>query len=73
MNEVSRYGHPVPLPADLDAELARAKQIANGLQFACRLPDRKPDFTACGGPAAEAYWEYFTPARILSLLKGDAR
>src|SRR5512146_79285 len=54
--------------SDLTAELARAKRIADGLQFACRLPDRKPGFTACGGPAAEAYWEYFTPARIASLL-----
>lgn len=53
---------------DPGAELAKAKRIADGLQFACRIPDRKPDFTACGGPAAETYWEYFTPARIASLL-----
>ena len=55
-------------PDDLTAELAKAKKIADGLQFACRLPDRKPDFTFCGGPAAEQYWEYFTPARIAGLL-----
>ena len=48
--------------------LAEAKRIADGLQFACRLPDKTPDFFACGGPAAEAYWNYFTPARISSLL-----
>ena len=53
---------------DLAPTLAEAKRIANGLQFACRLPDKVPDFTFCGGPAAEAYWSYFTPARISSLL-----
>jgi hypothetical protein len=52
----------------MTAEIAHAKGIADGLQFACRLPDKKPDFTACGGPAAEAYWEHFTPTRIVSLL-----
>ena len=50
------------------ATLAGAKRIADGLQVACRIPDKTPDFTACGGPAAEAYWDYFTPARISSLL-----
>jgi hypothetical protein len=73
MNEVSRYGRPIPLPADLDAELARAKQIASGLQSATRMLGLAPDFTGCGGPAAAVYWEYFTPARILSLLEGDSR
>jgi hypothetical protein len=53
---------------DLTALLAESQRIADGLQFACRLPDKTPDFTACGGPAAEAYWEHFTPARISSLL-----
>lgn len=53
---------------DLSAELAKAKRIADALGFACRLPDRKPDFFACGGPAAEAYWDYFTPARVVSLV-----
>jgi len=48
--------------------LAEAKRIADTLAFACRIPDKVPDFTACGGPAAEAYWAYFTPARITSLL-----
>jgi hypothetical protein len=50
------------------AALDEAKQIADALHFACRLPDKKPDFTACGGPAAEAYWDYFTPARIHSFV-----
>lgn len=54
---------------DPASELAKAKRIAGSLQFACRDPARKPDFTACGGPAAEAYWEYFTPARSVSLVK----
>ena len=53
---------------DLTSTLAEAKRIADALQFACRYPDRKPDFTWCGGPAAEAYWTYFTPARITALL-----
>ena len=45
-----------------------AQKIADALHFACRDPNRRPDFTACGGPAAEAYWDYFTPARITALL-----
>ena len=48
--------------------LAEAQRIADALHFACRLPDKTPDFFACGGPAAEAYWNYFTPARITALL-----
>src|SRR4051812_16772461 len=43
--------------------LAEDKSTADGLQFACRLPDKKPDFFACGGPAAEAYWQHFPPRR----------
>lgn len=42
-------------PDDLTAALAKAKRTADTLQFACILPGRKPDFTFCGGPAAEAY------------------
>ena len=53
---------------DLASTLAEAQRIADALQFACRLPDKTPDFTFCGGPAAEAYWNYFTPARITALL-----
>ena len=53
--------------------LAEAKRIADTLAFACRIPDKVPDFTACGGPAAEAYWAYFTPARIVSLLAAVGR
>lgn len=55
-------------PDDLTVTLAKARKIADGLQFACRLPDKTPDFFACGGPAAEEYWSYFTPARISSFL-----
>jgi hypothetical protein len=48
--------------------LAEAKRIADGLGFATRILGMTPDFTACGGPAAEAYWSYFTPARMARLL-----
>ena len=58
----------MPDPDNPSATLEKAKRIADGLHFACRIPDKKPDFTACGGPAAEAYWDYFTPARIFSLV-----
>ena len=65
-----RRGEPRPQRAadDLSSLLSEARRVADGLYFACRLPDKKPDFTACGGPAAEAYWEYFTSARIRRLL-----
>ena len=56
------------MPDDLAAALAEAKRVADTLQFACMMPGKTPDFTFCGGPAAEAYWNYFTPARISSLL-----
>lgn len=54
--------------SDPSTTLTEAKRIADGLAFACLMPGRTPDFTFCGGPAAEAYWNYFTPARISSLL-----
>jgi Family of unknown function (DUF6221) len=53
------------LIAFLRARLDEDEATADGLQFACRLPDKVPDFTACGGPAAEAYWRHFDPARVL--------
>jgi hypothetical protein len=53
---------------DLTASLEQSRRIATDLLFACRDPNRRPDFFACGGPAAEAYWEHFTPARVTSLL-----
>lgn len=52
----------------LSAALEEGRRIADGLQFACRDPERSPDFFACGGPAAERYWEHFNPARISALL-----
>ena len=61
------FGHE-PCGDPVSVTLAEAKRIADTLAFACRIPDKVPDFTACGGPAAEAYWAYFTPARIVSLL-----
>jgi hypothetical protein len=58
---------------DPAAILAEAKRTADALAFACRIPDKVPDFSACGGPAAEAYWSYFTPVRISSLLAAIER
>lgn len=45
----------------LDEDEARA----NGLFFACRIPGKLPDFSSRGGPAAEVYWQHFTPDRML--------
>ena len=56
------------MPDDLSSTLEEAKRIADGLQFACRIPDKTPNFAGAGGPAAEAYWEYFHPARVVSLV-----
>ena len=53
------------LAAFISARLDEDQRAADGLYFAARIPDRRPDFTGCGGPAAEAYWERFEPARIL--------
>jgi hypothetical protein len=47
---------------------ALGRRLAEGLLSACRNPDLRPDFAGCGGPAAEAYWEFFTPATVLTLL-----
>ena len=66
------FGHE-PCGDPVSVTLAEAKRIADTLAFACRIPDKVPDFTACGGPAAEAYWAYFTPARIVSLLAAVGR
>jgi hypothetical protein len=57
-----------PGTTDLTALLAESQRIADALQFATTMAGRKPDFTFCGGPLAEDYWEHFTPARITSLL-----
>jgi len=61
------YGHE-PCGDSAAVILAEAKRTADALAFACRVPDKVPDFSACGGPAAEAYWSYFTPARVASFL-----
>ena len=50
------------------SELLDAKRTAWGLAYADRLPGAVPDFASCGGPAAQAYWDYFTPARLLAYL-----
>jgi hypothetical protein len=51
--------------AFIEARLAEDKQRVESLLFACKIPEKTPDFFACGGPAAEAYWEHFGPARML--------
>lgn len=48
----------------IEARLAEDKRIAEALLFACRDPSRLPGFELCGGPAAEAFWERFTPERM---------
>jgi len=53
------------LIAFLNARLGEDEAAANSLFFAARIPDKRPDFTACGGPAAEVYWDHFNPARVL--------
>jgi hypothetical protein len=58
----------MPPEPDLTAELLDAKRAAWALAYAARIPGATPDFTGCGGPAAEAYWDYFTPARLLACL-----
>lgn len=51
--------------AFLRARLDEDSAAADGLSFACRIPDRIPDFTAAGGPAAERFWGHFTAARAI--------
>ena len=53
--------------SDPSTTLAEAKRIADGLAIRMPHPGR-PRLLFLGGPAAEAYWNYFTPARIPSLL-----
>jgi hypothetical protein len=65
-----RSGGVSDLAAFTEARLAEAKSAADALKFACRLPDKEPDFTACGGPAAEAYWRYFNPDFMLDAIDG---
>ena len=49
-----------------EARLAEDKHYADGLLFACKIPEKVPDFGSCGGPAAEAYWSRFGPRRMLA-------
>jgi hypothetical protein len=53
------------LVAFVTARLDEDERTADGLFFAAKHPDRRPSFFACGGPAAEAYWEHFGPARAV--------
>jgi hypothetical protein len=48
----------------ISARQAEDLAVADGLRFACKLPDKMPDFSSCGGPTAEAYWQHFTPIQI---------
>lgn len=58
------------LIAFCEKRLAEDKHFADGLMFACRIPEKVPDFGACGGPAAEAYWRHFDPRRMLQEIEG---
>ncbi len=53
------------LVAFIRARLDEDQRTADGLSFACRIPNKMPDFTSAGGPAAEEFWESFGPARVL--------
>lgn len=46
--------------------LAEDKDHARVLATAAKLLDRQPDFYGAGGPAAQDYWQHFTPARMLA-------
>lgn len=58
------------LIAFLTARLGEAERGAEGLLFAARIPGKMPDFTACGGPAAETYWRQQDPAATLRDVRG---
>jgi hypothetical protein len=49
----------------IEARQAEKRRIAEGLLYACRIPGKTPDFSSCGGPAAVAYWQRFTPMQVL--------
>lgn len=49
--------------AALKAQMDEDKRAAEALIAAVKLPGKLPDFSGCGGPAAEAYWQRFDPAR----------
>lgn len=59
--------------AFIEARLAEDEQVADGLMFACRNPDLKPDFTGCGGPCAEEHWKRFDAARMLADAAADRK
>jgi hypothetical protein len=56
------------IPTQPVQDVDKARRLAEGLLFACKNPMASPDFTSCGGPAAEAYWAFFTPLVVLGLL-----
>lgn len=56
-----------------NARLDEAERVAEGLFNACRDPAKRPDFTACGGPAAQLYWEHFTPAAMLAEIEATRK
>jgi hypothetical protein len=53
----------VRLASFIMLRVAEDKNKAHDLMFACKLPGKVPDFFSAGGPAAEAYWQHFTPRR----------
>jgi hypothetical protein len=48
------------------ARLNEDEQAASGLVNAAKMLGAKPDFYGAGGPAAEAFWARFDPARVLA-------
>lgn len=50
----------------LNVRLDEDEAVAKGLIGACRSMVREPDFYGVGGPAAEALWQRFSPARVLA-------
>jgi len=53
----------VALASFIMLRAAEDAATAHSLQFACKIPEKVPDFTSAGGPAGEAYWAHFTPRR----------
>jgi hypothetical protein len=64
---------PAPIIAFARARLAEDERTAQGLAGATRFVGGKPDFYGVGGPAAEAFWDRFDPARVLRQVAAGRR
>jgi hypothetical protein len=49
----------------IGARVDEDRDIADALLTAAKIPDKVPDFFACGGPCAESFWKRFDAARML--------